>query len=87
MNEENETSPVDRPVRRFLIQAGTLQQAIDYAKANNLSPTEWSYLDRPEQARGLRGSGLKVIKTGTYWQNKFESEIDDVVLSQELEYA
>lgn len=80
-------NPKQRLVRRFLIQSGTFQQAIDYAMENNLAPTEWVYLNRPEKARGLRGIGLKVIKTGTYWENRFEREIDSVVLGQELEYA
>jgi len=73
--------------KRYLIQSGTYKQAEHYAKNNALYPNEWSYLNRPEQARGLRGSGIEVVKTGTYWQNEFTAEIDDVVHSQELDYA
>ncbi len=72
---------------KYLIQAGSFRQAVDYACSHNLTRPEWVYLDCPRKARGLRNSGIKVIKTGTYWKNKLEREICKVISSQELEYV
>lgn len=73
------TPSQQRPTKRFFIQAGTFAQAAIYAKKNNLAPTQWTYLDRPEKLKGLRGSNVVVVKTGMYWQDRFASEIDKVI--------
>ncbi len=72
---------------KYLIQAGSFWQAVDYARNHNLTRPEWLYLDRPRKARGLRGSGVKIIRTGTYWRNELEREIRKVIISQGLECA
>ena len=71
----------------YLIQASTKNEAVAVAKENGLAPFDWAYLRSVDQVRGLRGSGVKVIKVGPYWLGnpRVAEEIDHAILSQELQ--
>ena len=74
------TPSQQRPAKRFFIHAGTFSQAASCAKKNDLSPTQWTYLDKPEKMRGLRASKVVVEETVTYPGDGPNRKFDDVIL-------
>ena len=69
---------------KYLIQAGNIKQARNYADKNSIAFSDWQYLCRPSQARGLRGTNIKVVRTGTYWKHPEAEEIEYILKSQDI---
>ena len=74
------TSSQQRPAKRFFIQARTFAQAAEYAKKNNLSPTQWTYLDCPEKMKGLQADRVVVEESTTVYRGRFEHEPYDIIV-------
>lgn len=68
----------------LLLFAGNLAQAKKYVKIHQLSPDEWRYLNNPSSVRGLRGSGVTVVKIGNWYTRQYQHEILQEIALQEL---
>lgn len=82
MGEEKETVPYPF---HFLLIAGNLLQARQFARFFNLQNQFWQYVSGPEIFHGLRGSNVKAIKVGTWKERKDIARIEASLLRNEIE--
>lgn len=75
------TKNLRRPKHIFIF-AGSHCQASEFARYKRLHPSNWTYLHKPEQLRGM-SRGMLVIKVGTWYRNKKTCDIERVAEARE----
>lgn len=68
--------------RHIYIYAGSHRQAMNFAREKELHPQNWTFLSKPEQLRGIRGSYF--IRCGTWFERPNCREIEDMLLEREM---
>jgi hypothetical protein len=69
------------------ILAGSAQQAIQYARDNNIDRSLIVYVHEPYRLRGIEGKGKKLIVYGTYYERENHTEIIEEAVSRGWEVA
>lgn len=71
--------------KHIFIFAGSHKQAAEFARSKGLHQQHWTFINKPEQLRGLRGCWF--IKYGTYYNHRFYSEILDMLIERDFKEA
>lgn len=74
---------IDPPL--FLLIAGNILQAHQFANSLGLQNPFWQYVSGPEMFHGLRGSNVKAVKIGTWKEREDINRIEASLLRNEIE--
>jgi hypothetical protein len=69
--------------KHIFILAGSHKEAAFLARDKGLNPMNWTYLYKPEQLLGLRSKPY--IRYGTWYKQRFISDIEDMLVSREMQ--
>lgn len=68
--------------RHIFILAGSHREANCMAKEKGLHPSNWTFLYKPDQLRGLKGKPY--IRYGRWWMLRFIDDIERLLVEREM---